>query len=168
MPQTTQSPYVPALGFDWLTPAYDLLVRASTRERAFKAALIEQANLAAGQQVLDLACGTGTLAIWIKQRYPEVNIVGIDGDPKILSIAARKARQANVSIRLDRGLSFEFDAAAQAAGFCVPGAAGARPAAPRSTTRGLHRRRLPPASRVPAQCPSARLPPAWAHRRHPT
>lgn len=108
MPQTTHSPYVPALGFDWLTPVYDVLVRTTTRERTFKTALIEQASLQTGQQVLDLACGTGTLAIWIKQRYPDVAVVGVDGDPKILSIAARKALRADVSIRLDRGLSFDL------------------------------------------------------------
>lgn len=66
-----QTEYVPALGFHWLTPLYDLAVRLTTRERRFKTALIKQAAIAPGHRVLELACGTGTLAIWIKQRYPE-------------------------------------------------------------------------------------------------
>ena len=35
--------YVPALGFDFLTPFYDPLVAATTRERTFKRALVAQA-----------------------------------------------------------------------------------------------------------------------------
>ena len=99
---------MPALGFHWLTPAYDLVVRTTTRERTFKTALIEQADLGPRQEVLDLACGTGTLAIWIKQRHPSANVRGIDGDPHILAIASRKAKEANLPIEFDRGLSFSL------------------------------------------------------------
>lgn len=99
------SRYVPALRFGWLTPAYDVIVRATTRERTFKAALIEQANCQAGQRVLDLACGTGTLAIWLKQRCPQAKVFGIDGDTNILAIASRKAREAAAEVQLDHGLS---------------------------------------------------------------
>jgi SAM-dependent methyltransferase len=108
MSRDTKSRFVPALGFRWLTPAYDVIVRATTREKTFKAALIKQANFEPDQRVLDLACGTGTLAIWTKQLYPRVNVTGIDGDPSILAIAARKATEANVSIRFDCGLSFNL------------------------------------------------------------
>lgn len=97
--------YVPALRFRWLTPAYDAVVAATTRERLFKEVLMKQARLADGQRVLDLACGTGTLAVWIKQRHPGVEVSGIDGDAGILSIARRKAQQAGVSIRFEHGLS---------------------------------------------------------------
>lgn len=105
MSQPSDSRYVPALRFRWLTPAYDAVVRMTTRERTVKLALIEQACLQPGTDVLDLACGTGTLAIWIKQRYSQVTVTGLDGDPFILAIAARKARRLAVSIRLDNGLS---------------------------------------------------------------
>lgn len=97
--------YVPALRFSWLTPAYDTVVAATTRERRFKQALMMQARLAAGQRVLDLACGTGTLALWIKQRHPDLEVNGIDGDTKILEIAGRKAMKAGVSIEFEHGLS---------------------------------------------------------------
>ncbi len=105
MPQSTDSKYVPALGFHWLTPYYDAVVGATTRERRFKQALIKQADFEPGQQVLDLACGTGTLAIWIKQHQPQANIIGVDGDPAILSLASRKALKANVSMKFDHALS---------------------------------------------------------------
>lgn len=100
--------YVPALGFHWLTPYYDALVALSTRERRFKQALIRQAGIAPGQQVLDLACGTGTLAIWLKEAHPQARVTGLDGDPQALAIAARKARQAKVELRFDEGLSYQL------------------------------------------------------------
>jgi ubiquinone/menaquinone biosynthesis C-methylase UbiE len=99
-------PYVPALRFRWLTPAYDALVRATTRERAFKHALIEQASLSPRHRVLDLGCGTGTLAIWMQQRHPGIAVTGVDGDAAILAIAARKAAQANAAVALDCALSY--------------------------------------------------------------
>ncbi len=108
MPKTNEPRYVPALGFRWLTPAYDVVVRLTTRERTFKTALIEQANIAPGHDVLDLACGTGTLAIWIKRLYPSANVTGIDGDPEVLAIASRKSEAASVFVRLDQGLSFKL------------------------------------------------------------
>jgi ubiquinone/menaquinone biosynthesis C-methylase UbiE len=103
-----ESSYVPALRFRWLTPAYDVVVRSTTRERTFKAALIEQAGIAAGQRVLDLACGTGTLSIGIKDRCPQATVIGMDGDSDILAIASRKAAAAAVPIQLDYGLSWQL------------------------------------------------------------
>ncbi len=108
MDENAASAYVPALRFRWLTPAYDVVVRATTRERTVKAALIAQANFSAGQRVLDLACGTGTLAIWIKQQCPQATVVGIDGEKKILAIASRKAQVANASVQFDHGLSYRL------------------------------------------------------------
>jgi len=108
MPQPGESRYVPALGFHRLTPAYDVVVGLTTREKTFKSALIEQANIKPDQEVLDLACGTGTLAILIKKRHPRAIVTGIDGAPNILEIAARKAKEANLSIHLDHGLSFSL------------------------------------------------------------
>lgn len=106
--ETSSSNYVPALGFHWLTPCYDAVIGATTRERTFKQALIRQARFEPGQQILDLACGTGTLAVWIKQSQPQAHVTGVDGDPAVLSIADRKARKAGVSVQFDRALSFDL------------------------------------------------------------
>ncbi len=108
MQKTKDPPYVPALGYHWLTPYYDAVVGATTRERSFKQALIQQACVAPAHRVLDLAAGTGTLAIRIKQAHPQADITGVDGDPAILSLASRKARKAGVSVRFDRALTFEL------------------------------------------------------------
>ena len=105
--------YIPALGYDWLTRVYDPLVRLTTREITFKRALIDQADIHAGQRVLDLACGTGTLAVLIKRKYPLTEVLGIDGDPKILTIAIRKAEQNRVEIDFEEGMSSELPYADQ-------------------------------------------------------
>lgn len=97
--------YVPALGFRFLTPLYDAVVRFTTRERTFKQALLEQAGLAPGQQVLDLACGTGTLTVWAGQRVPGVRLAGLDGDADVLARARDKAHRAGLDIAFDEGLS---------------------------------------------------------------
>lgn len=106
--QPFEPKYVPALGFHWLTPYYDAVVGATTRERSFKQALIKQARIEPNHQVLDLATGTGTLAIWLKQSQPQANVTGVDGDSIILSLASRKAQKANVSVQFDHGLSYSL------------------------------------------------------------
>lgn len=108
MKNSTKTKYVPALGYHWLTPYYDAVVGATTREHSFKHALIEQAQFEPGQKVLDLASGTGTLAIWIKQHQPGANVTGADGDPAILSLASRKAKKAAVSVKFDCALSHDL------------------------------------------------------------
>ncbi|MGE0465307.1 MAG: class I SAM-dependent methyltransferase [Steroidobacteraceae bacterium] len=105
MPKSVDRDYVPALGYHFLTPLYDAVIGATTRERGFKQALIRQAELNPGQRVLDLASGTGTLAIWIKQHQPLLDVTGVDLDPAMLAIASRKAGAAHIDIRFDRAHS---------------------------------------------------------------
>ncbi len=100
--------YIPALSYDWLTPFYDTAVRLTTREKVFKKFLVEQAKIKANHRVLDLACGTGTLTILIKIAQPQVAVIGIDGDAKILEIAKTKAKESDVEIQFDKGMSFDL------------------------------------------------------------
>ncbi|HLJ15085.1 MAG TPA: class I SAM-dependent methyltransferase [Bryobacteraceae bacterium] len=99
--------YLPAAGHDWALPFYDPLSRLLGFERATRM-LVHQAALQPAHRVLDIGCGTGTLAVRIKRLYPEVNVIGLDPDPKALSRARRKARQAAVSIQFDQGFSEEL------------------------------------------------------------
>jgi ubiquinone/menaquinone biosynthesis C-methylase UbiE len=100
--------YLPALRFRSLTRLYDPAVRLTTRERRFKRMLIEQAGPAAGQRILDLGCGTGTLAIDVKRREPRAELVGLDADPDMLAQARRKADAAGVELELTEGFSTEL------------------------------------------------------------
>lgn len=96
-------PFVPALGFRVLDPLFDPLVSFLMREGAFKGRLVEQMTLQPGYRVLDLGCGTGTLALLIKDRHPETEVVGLDPDSQILTIARRKAARAGAQVRFDVG-----------------------------------------------------------------
>ena len=90
--------YVPALGFDLLTPLYDGLIALTMRERAFKRRLVAQAAPARGHRVLDLGCGTGTLALMLKEAAPGAHVVGLDVDARILALARAKAARAGIAI----------------------------------------------------------------------
>ncbi|HVT35979.1 MAG TPA: methyltransferase domain-containing protein [Nevskiaceae bacterium] len=99
------SRYIPALRFAALTRIYDPVVALTTRERTFKQRLIEQAHLAPGLRVLDLACGSGTLAVWMKRAQPAIELTAIDGDPAILAQARAKAARLGLPIDFRQGLS---------------------------------------------------------------
>lgn len=98
--------YVPALRLHLLTPLYDAVVKATTRERAFKTALIAQADVRPGQRVLDVGAGTGTLVVLLAQGEPNASVTGVDGDPAILRIATRKVRDAAVEAHFDCAMSY--------------------------------------------------------------
>jgi ubiquinone/menaquinone biosynthesis C-methylase UbiE len=59
--------------------------------------------------VLDVGCGTGSLAVLIKRVFPGVEVVGLDPDESALARAARKARRARAAIQFDRGFSDALD-----------------------------------------------------------
>lgn len=100
--------YVPALSYDRLTPLFDPVLRWSMRELELKRRLIDQAQIEPGERILDLGCGTATLTILIKQTHPEAEVVGLDGDPRILAIAETKAARARVKLTLDQGMAFDL------------------------------------------------------------
>lgn len=94
-----------ALRFRFLTRFYDPLIRWGLREARVKNDLLGQAELQPGQSVLDVGCGTGTLALSVAAACPGVNTVGLDADPDILRIAAEKATRAGSAVRFDQGLA---------------------------------------------------------------
>jgi ubiquinone/menaquinone biosynthesis C-methylase UbiE len=100
--------FVPALRFDALTRVYDPVVAVTSREGAFKRRLLEHARIKDGEAVLDLACGTGTLAIEIKKARPKAKVSALDGDRAILQRARGKAKDAGVKIEFQRGMSNEL------------------------------------------------------------
>ena len=101
--------YISVLHFDWLTRFYDPIMQWTMREQTFKRQLIWQADIKAGQPVLDLGCGTAALTIMLKGIHPEAEVVGLDGDEKALSIAKRKIAKNGLDIEFKKGLSFDLD-----------------------------------------------------------
>jgi ubiquinone/menaquinone biosynthesis C-methylase UbiE len=100
--------YIPALHFSWLTPLYDPLIRRFMREEEIKRHFVGQMGLRPGMRLLDVGCGTGTLAILILQTQPGVIVSGLDGDPDVLARAAAKAARAGVAVQWNRGLATEL------------------------------------------------------------
>ncbi|MDH3588791.1 MAG: class I SAM-dependent methyltransferase [Gammaproteobacteria bacterium] len=100
--------YIPALRYSFLTSVYDPIVKLTTRESFFKQSLLGQANIHSGERVLDVGCGTGTLAIAASALKPGATIEGLDGDPKILNIARNKAKREDLDLRFTQSLSTEM------------------------------------------------------------
>jgi SAM-dependent methyltransferase len=100
-----QDRFLPALRFKWLTGLFDPVSRLTTREGAFKRRVLERAALVEGDRVLDLACGTGTLALAAARSVPRLSVTGVDGDPAILARARAKAGR---EVTFDQGLSTEL------------------------------------------------------------
>jgi ubiquinone/menaquinone biosynthesis C-methylase UbiE len=97
--------YVPAAGHDLLLPFYDPLLRLVMREKAFRTRLLEQAEIGPRDRVLDLGCGTGTLLLMVQALRPQAELVGVDGDPKVLGRAHAKAAKVGAAIRFDEALA---------------------------------------------------------------
>lgn len=113
---TSADRFVPAARFAALTRYFDFFVRATLPEGALKTEVIARIPETAGR-VLDLGMGTGTLAVRLKQERPQLGVVGIDVDPKILAQAREKVRRSGVEVEIAEGgvdgLPFadgEFDA----------------------------------------------------------
>jgi ubiquinone/menaquinone biosynthesis C-methylase UbiE len=98
--------YVPAMGpgRDWLLPIYDPLTTVLGMGRV-RRTLLEQAAVSPYTHVLDVGCGTGSLAVLIKQRHPAVDVVALDPDARALAKGQRKARRAGTLIHFDRGFA---------------------------------------------------------------
>lgn len=91
------------LNWGWF---YDLVVWFSTRgrESALRQAMADLLVLRPGESALDVGCGTGTLALVIKQRVGEEGrVCGIDPGRRQIARARSKAARAGRSIDFQVG-----------------------------------------------------------------
>lgn len=94
--------YIPALRFNWLTKVYDPLIQWTMPEKQFKQDLIEEAGIETEFHVLDFGCGTATLSMMAKSKHPSAFVTGVDVDAEVLAIAQHKLREFPYPIRLDQ------------------------------------------------------------------
>ena len=97
--------FIPALRFNWLTPLFDVVAAATVRDRTIKRTVLASAGLGRGEDVLDVGCGTGTLAVKAAQATPDLTVTGLDADPAILTKARRRSAAAGLDIRFDEAMS---------------------------------------------------------------
>lgn len=93
-----RKPYVPALGFHWLTALYDPLIRGWSAAARMRRSVIEALDLQPGMRILELGAGPGRLAIQIKRDHRDVMIDAVDIDRRMVASAKHNAAGAGVEI----------------------------------------------------------------------
>lgn len=111
MPDTNRN-FVPALGKAGNIDRYDAVLALMTREKRWRTDLIRLIAPAGGETIVDIGCGTGTLAIALASEAPESRIFGIDPDPAALAIARRKAGNSGAHIIWFEAMGDALDAIA--------------------------------------------------------
>ncbi len=71
--------------YDWVIKAHSKDARERLREF-----LIEKAELTSGMRVLDLCTGTGSVAVKVKELYPDLSVFGLDFSMGMLRKAKSK------------------------------------------------------------------------------
>ncbi len=97
--------HVPPLGLHALTGLYDRVMALTMPEARFRTRIVALAEPRPGEQVLDLGCGTGELALALKAAHPDVDVVALDPDAPALDIARSKFAAAGIDVRVVHGMS---------------------------------------------------------------
>jgi len=91
---------------------YDLLTRVMSFGRldAIRNKLVELAAPTPGENVLDVGCGTGTLAIAVKAKAGPGEVHGIDASPEMIDVAMKKsAASVDFQVGLIESIPFPDD-----------------------------------------------------------
>jgi ubiquinone/menaquinone biosynthesis C-methylase UbiE len=105
---TARDDFIPALRFRRLTPLFDLVATVFVHDRTIKRRVLAQAEIAAGERVLDVGCGTGTLAVAAASAADGVAVTGLDADATILAKARKRAAGTGLDIGFDQAMSTEL------------------------------------------------------------
>jgi ubiquinone/menaquinone biosynthesis C-methylase UbiE len=103
--QVSEGRYIPAAGWRVLTPLFDPVMAVTTRVRRWRGEVVDESLATSPGTILDVGCGTGTLAMELARRAPQARVIGLDGNPDILTRAAAKTREGAVEIELLNGLA---------------------------------------------------------------
>ena len=101
--------------FDNIAPKYDLLnhTLSVNIDRIWRRRVVNEVRRAKPRRILDVATGTGDLAIALARRIRDVQVMGVDLSEAMLAVARRKveARGLDNRIVLERGDAEHLDVA---------------------------------------------------------
>jgi SAM-dependent methyltransferase len=72
--KTTADTYKPALRWNGLTRFYDRIMALTMQEDHFRTLLLDPIRALTPRYVLDVGCGTGTQAMWLRQMFPKASV----------------------------------------------------------------------------------------------
>jgi demethylmenaquinone methyltransferase / 2-methoxy-6-polyprenyl-1,4-benzoquinol methylase len=89
--------------FDRIAGRYDLLNRIISlgMDRGWRRKLVEALQLGAGAAALDVATGTGDVALTLASAHPDARIVGLDPSAGMLEVGRTKVAAAGLTERIE-------------------------------------------------------------------
>ena len=89
--------------FDRIAPSYDLLnhLLSFGVDRSWRRRVVKLVQREHPRQILDLATGTGDMAIALAQGVPEARVTGADLSPQMLEVARVKVAEKGLTERID-------------------------------------------------------------------
>lgn len=104
--------------FDQIAGRYDLLNRVMSMgiDQSWRRKTVAAMELPAGAQVLDLATGTGDLALMIARLHPDATVIGSDPSSRMLEVGVQKVARVGLADRVSlelgdaQALPYEDDA----------------------------------------------------------
>jgi len=103
--KTADAPHTAGRVIHWAR-WYDVFGRLISfgRDKAIRQKFVQLASPSPGENVLDVGCGTGTLAIAIRPRVGEGEVHGIDASPEMIEVAKEKAAKTRTEINFQVAL----------------------------------------------------------------
>jgi len=101
--------------FDQIAGRYDLLNRIMSigQDQYWRRRAVKALELRDGDTILDVATGTGDLAIMIASKNPGVNVRGVDPSKNMIGVGnvkvAQKALQNRVGLEIGNGLELPYE-----------------------------------------------------------
>lgn len=101
--------------FDAIASRYDMLNRIMSmgQDQYWRTRAVKSLGLSSGDTVLDVATGTGDLAIMIAQKNPGVRVEGIDPSRNMVTIGngkvAQKSLERRVELKIGDGQALPFE-----------------------------------------------------------
>jgi ubiquinone/menaquinone biosynthesis C-methylase UbiE len=92
---------------NWYGPVFDFVANLMTlgRLHRIREETLSLAGVKSGDKVLDVGCGTGSLAILAAEKVGEGGrVCGIDPAPRMIAAAVRKAERQNVKVDFRPGV----------------------------------------------------------------